>query len=151
MNDSFMQAQILLIYVTLGGILGMTGQAIRMIVGLKKENEVQNERARVEGRSSVSYYDSLSGKRLTISLLIGFVAGLLAFLFLCDDKFQIILSKANVLAIIASGYSGVDFIEGFMNKYLPDTSGQKPEPAAATANSDSREEVDLQLPSVPAR
>lgn len=151
MDNNLLQIQTLFMSILLGGILGMTGQAIRMIIGIKKENDVLNEKARASGATTVSYYDSLSGKRLTISLLIGFVAGVLAFLFL-GDGVQVTFTKPNVLAIIASGYSGVDFIEGLINRYLPDTTPRQPlsTPTAALPLAPALE-LGPNLPPVPAR
>jgi hypothetical protein len=152
-----MEIQSLLQAILLGGLLGMIGQAIRTIVGIKKENDSTNEKARASGQVTVSYYDSLSGKRLTISLLIGFTAGVLAYLFLDPEEgseFSGKLFKADVLAIIASGYAGVDFIEGFMNRYLPEKTIPNTPQQNVTPSSGGEESntVDsLKLPPVPPR
>lgn len=133
-----MEIQILLQAILLGGLLGMVGQAIRTIVGIKKENDATNERARASGQTSVNYYDSLSGKRITISLLIGFATGVLAYLSLTAEpghEFLANPTKSHVLGIIAAGYAGVDFIEGFMNKYLPERSAPNP-PAPKPSHAD---------------
>jgi hypothetical protein len=117
-----MEIQTLLIGILLGAILGITGQGIRVIVGIKKENDKAEEEAKAAGKKVVRLYESLNNKRLLISLLIGLVAGILSYLFLLPEgehEFTITPTKANVLAMIASGYAGTDFIEGFINRYLP--------------------------------
>ncbi len=152
-----MEIQNLLQAILLGGLLGMVGQSIRTIVGIKKENDSTNEKARASGQLTVSYYDSLSGKRLTISLLIGFTAGVLAYLFLDKgpgEVFATKLLKVDILAIIASGYAGVDFIEGFMNRYLPEKT-LPDNPTQNTSPSSENEQAielgSLKLPPVPPR
>ena len=55
----------------LGGLLGMLGQGIRIIVGLKKLNDA----ASAQG---VAFGSMFQGSRLGLSMLIGFIAGGLA-------------------------------------------------------------------------
>ncbi|WP_259070935.1 hypothetical protein HDF24_22970 [Mucilaginibacter sp. X4EP1] len=112
----------------LGGLLGLTGQSIRVIVGLKKtyDSSVQQ---------STQFKDAFDGKQLLISLLIGFVAGLLATLLQLsfDPKApQFTWTKDIAVEIIAVGYAGADFIEGFMKKYLPAQDSTAVPNAAAT-------------------
>src|ERR1017187_6278150 len=101
--------------ILLGGLLGVLGQGLRMIPGLKKWNDDQ--------QTNGSLATPFDVKRLTISLFIGFVAGSLASIFVFDDsaKFDLSANKKNILTLIAAGYAGVDFIEGFVQKYLPKT------------------------------
>ena len=57
--------------IILGGILGMVAKGIRVVIGLKKMNEV----AAQEGKK---FSELFQGNTLGISLLIGFIAGALA-------------------------------------------------------------------------
>jgi hypothetical protein len=55
-----------------------------------------------------------------VSLRIGFIAGVFALLALGPDKLQGGEAKTQLLlGLMAAGYAGTDFIEGFMSKYLP--------------------------------
>jgi hypothetical protein len=99
----------------LGGLLGAVGQGIRAIVGIKKMRE---ETIALEGTPQL-----LDSKRLLGTLIMGFVAGLLATLPFFDSKFtsHSDWSQQMILTLIAAGYSGVDFIEGFLKNYLFNT------------------------------
>jgi hypothetical protein len=92
----------------LGGLMGMVGQGVRAIAGLKK----MNDDAQSSGASSA---DLFVASRLIVSLLIGFIAGIIAALSLGLDKLMQI--DANnfqlLLGIAAAGYSGTDLIESF--------------------------------------
>lgn len=89
----------ILINLLLAGFLGTVGQSIRALAGLKKLVESGGE---------------FKATVLIVSLMIGFVSGVLAFLgvYGADPTFE--LTTVYMLSIIASGYAGTDFIEGFM-------------------------------------
>jgi len=104
-------------YLLLGGLLGIIGQCLRIIVGLKKvyqeaEKLKEADTNLTTKEANAEVFDS---RRIMISLLIGFVGGALAAIAI--DKKEII-DKNTALGIIAAGYSGTDFIEGFISKYL---------------------------------
>lgn len=109
MSESQLFMQILL-----GGLLGMLGQGIRIAVGLKKVNE----RAGSEGKA---FRDVFDGRLMLISLLLGFVAGALAIIMLseADAPPNGSVQRDLLLGIVAAGYMGTDFIEGFIKKYVP--------------------------------
>ena len=96
----------------LGGLLGMLGQGIRIIVGLKK----LNDEASVQGTSFGSKFE---GSRLGLSLLIGFIAGGLAVIGFAESPGITNPSKELIVTLLGAGYAGTDFIEGFIQKYLP--------------------------------
>jgi len=54
-------------------------------------------------------------KRLTFSLIVGGIAGLLAAILLIETP----VDKELLLGLVAAGYAGTDFIEGLMSKYTP--------------------------------
>lgn len=105
-------AHILLI-ILIGMLLGITGQGIRIIIGLKKRNETRKDGQPVE---------PFSWQRLMLSLLIalftGIVAGVLAALNTNIEDWNP-PDKALLFSLVAAGYSGTDFIEGFMRDHLP--------------------------------
>lgn len=91
----------------LGAMMGALGQAIRAIVGLKKVNDaVSNTTAKVS--------DVIEPSRMVTSLVIGAIAGSLASVSLIGDIHAI--TSAQIVALLGAGYSGADFIEGFMSR-----------------------------------
>lgn len=117
----------------LGGILGMIGQGIRVVAGLKKVND----RALAEGKSFGLLFDSST---LALSLLIGFIAGALAIIGMTGGTETVIpanaLTKDIIVTIIGAGYAGTDFIEGFVKKSLPIS---QTKPQAMTKNDEIEE------------
>lgn len=101
----------------LGGILGMLGQGLRVVAGLKKMND-QGAR---EGRTFSSMFQT---SEMVSSLMIGFIAGAVAIVVSIDvasvsDK----IDKTTIVTLITAGYAGTDFIEGFIKKHLPGGGG----------------------------
>jgi hypothetical protein len=117
-----MESSIIVEPLLLGGLLGLIGQSIRVIVGLKKAYDVTVQ-------EKTNFKDTFDSAQLLISLLIGFVAGTIGVLVQLDFKVPFSWSKEIAIGIIGIGYAGTDFIEGFIKKYLPGTDGK-----AATAN-----------------
>lgn len=115
--------------VALGFLLGAIGQGARAIVGLKKTSD----EARAKGES---FGERFRASELVVSLIIGGVAGSLASLPLIDAAEG--LTKQTVLALIAAGYAGADFIEGFMRdaSAKPAPNSQVSQPDAQSAPSD---------------
>lgn len=117
-----MDIQQILLHLLLGGLLGLVGQGVRVVVGLKKLNEEAKSRGS-------SFKEEFAASQLLVSLLIGFCAGILAMIAAIDmeqAKPETITTKI-IMSIIAAGYAGTDFIEGFMRDKLP-PSGNKPKP-----------------------
>lgn len=107
-----MTAQDLILQLLLGGILGIAGQGIRVMVGMKKlfdQSQQENK----------AFSELFSATFLLISIFIGFVAGLLATFAISDAGFKMEINKEAALSLIGSGYAGTDFIEGFVSKYFP--------------------------------
>ena len=98
--------------ILVGGLLGIIGQGIRMIIGLKKMKE---KLAQDKANNTKNPDNEFDLKRLLLSIFIGFIAGALGGLFAVNLSTP--LKDKTVLAtLIAIGYSGVDFIEGFLTK-----------------------------------
>lgn len=114
----------------LGGMLGMLGQGVRVIGGLKKVHDQASQQSKQFG-------DLFELSTLVISLLIGFIAGALAILALNtaqDAVASATLDRKTITALLAAGYAGTDFIEAFMKKYLPDQSAAGASGANATSS-----------------
>ncbi|HPU49566.1 MAG TPA: hypothetical protein PLS54_09945 [Syntrophomonadaceae bacterium] len=92
------------VFIFTGAFLGMVGQLIRVVIGLKKLKE----------RSpSENFGKDIDTKQLVISIFIGVVAGTIAALTLLGEE----IDKQTLFTIVAIGYAGTDFIEGFIKKY----------------------------------
>jgi len=103
-------------HLVLGGLIGATGQGLRVVIGIKKLND---EAKKEEKKTS----DLIVTSRLLISLLIGFCAGILTMLsittFTNEMWKDVTTTRNTILSLFAAGYAGTDAIEGLINKYLP--------------------------------
>lgn len=98
--------------ILLGGLLGVLGQGIRIVVGIKKLSGT-NAAKRLNGEET----DEFSPSRLLLSIFIGFIAGAIALLI--KGKSESDSGKTEMIVMImAAGYSGADFIEGVFNTYI---------------------------------
>lgn len=110
-----MQTQEVILQLLVGGLLGAVGQGIRIIVGMKKLSDDAKQ-------SNVKVSTLIDTSRMLVSLLIGFCAGILAVVSMSnfsEDFFKGPQLKEHLLAIIAAGYAGTDFIEGLIKKHTP--------------------------------
>lgn len=107
-----METNEIIMQLLLGGLLGMAGQTVRVVVGLKKLNDTASQ-------NQSSFKDSFETSKFFVSMLIGFVAGMLAMLCVSPLTRDFKFSKEVLLGIAAAGYSGTDFIEGVIKKWLP--------------------------------
>lgn len=89
----------LLILVCAG--LGVAGQAVRAFVGFYK----------IYHNDNLTVKQEWQWHRFFVSLLMGVVIGALLGLIYREP-----LSNTDVLGIIAAGYGGADFLEGFLKK-----------------------------------
>ena len=104
----------------LGGILGMLGQGIRVITGLKKLHNNSS-------REHLAFGDIFQFRTLLLSLIIGFIAGALTIIVMMPEGGAAAkVERQTILTLLAAGYAGTDFIEAFIKKYLPSESGHKP-------------------------
>ena len=89
---------------TIGIILGALGQGARTIVGFKKLNDYTD--------TSAAVFD---GVRLLMSFAIGGVAGALAAVTILSPTDPV--NRDQLIGIAAAGYTGADFIEGFISRF----------------------------------
>jgi hypothetical protein len=97
--------QQMLYLVVLCALLGMAGQAIRFVAGIRKSAQPNVKNI---GDVIISK-QMLVG--LFISLAIGAIAGILAAV---NNMGATQLDKSSIIAFIAAGYAGTDLIEGFV-------------------------------------
>ncbi|MGB5025063.1 MAG: hypothetical protein WBO44_06925 [Saprospiraceae bacterium] len=99
----------ILILIILGAILGMVGQGIRVIIGLKKVND----KALLVNKNPT---DLIETQQLVLSLFIAFSIGAIAGVLASVNSIDMTFSKSMIVAFIGAGYAGTDFIEGFIKK-----------------------------------
>ena len=108
-----------LILLLVSGIMGMVGQGARTVVGLKKLSD--------SAQTSPGQADTFSASRLAVSLMIGFVAGVVGGM--TPRVFNAPTISSDILFYLASvGYMGVDVIEGFTSTL---SSRRQPMPTTA--------------------
>jgi hypothetical protein len=93
----------------LAGVLGMIGQSVRAVVGLKKMNDDALS-------SAVSASDLFIASRLVTSEIIGFIVGVITAFSMDINKLVTINNTQLLLGIVAAGYAGTDVIEGFARR-----------------------------------
>lgn len=95
-------------YILLGAVLGIIGQGLRIIIGLKK----QNDAASSAGKKLTDVFDF---KQMMISLVISCIVGAAAGSLGMLQFYQAGITKELIISLIMIGYAGTDFIEGFIN------------------------------------
>lgn len=103
-----MTAAQMLTFLLLCALLGAVGQIARVVVGLKKLRDAASA-------SDTKFADQFEASRLVVSLIIGGAAGVLGGLALTTSTEPTIDTKF-ALGLMAAGYAGADFIEGFMSR-----------------------------------
>ncbi|HZR34998.1 MAG TPA: hypothetical protein VFA75_06450 [Nevskia sp.] len=124
-----MQTSEILAQIALGALVGTMGQGARVVVGLKKAYDD------AQARNQSFKDDVFDGQKLGISLFIGALAGGLGVtsfsFFGTTNAFDSGAARETVMKLLAIGYAGTDFIEGFIQKYLPSNqAGKQKSPAA---------------------
>ena len=128
-----MESSEIILNLLIGGILGLVGQMLRFLVGYKKLYDVAS-------KESVAPSEMFDTSRFVISLIIGFVAGVVGVVSISDFKATIFSAnpKETIMTLIGIGYAGTDFIEGFIKKPIPSNTtesvtddGKAPRPGAS--------------------
>jgi len=110
------------------GLMGLLGQGVRAAVGLKNSMGLP-QAATQQATFSAAYF--------SLSLMIGFIAGVLAGL---SIGFANLADMKVLLSIAAAGYAGADFIENTFSIVIPGGAAQQkgsvapPETTAAAAD-----------------
>jgi hypothetical protein len=124
------------------GLLGLVGQGVRAIVGLK--NAAALEQAGASGGQG------FNAAYLFVSLVIGFIAGILAGIIVGLD--QIDATKLTdiklLLGIAGSGYAGADFIENAFGTVIPGLGSQPSTPPIQPAKPDQQTQSQTPQPQV---
>jgi predicted chitinase len=99
--------------IILCGFMGALGQGVRAAVGLKSAATLAAQHPSQQTEFDAAYF--------TLSLMIGFTAGILAGFLIGLDKFAKIdpNDPKLLLAIVAAGYAGTDFIENAFTNLVP--------------------------------
>jgi putative chitinase len=123
------------------GLLGMVGQGVRAVAGIKK----MGDDAQLRGVSPSALF---SPGWFMVSLVIGFIAGIIAGLSLglskllkTPDDFQLLLG------IAAAGYTGTDIVEAFASRF---STGLMPRIVPSSADGVAAQQGDRRVPSYPA-
>lgn len=98
-----------LIIIVLGAILGMVGQGLRVVVGLKKVGDEAVSSGQMQK-------DLIKTQQIVLSLFIAFSIGAIAGVLAAVGSVEVSFTKSTIIAFIAAGYAGTDFIEGFITK-----------------------------------
>jgi putative chitinase len=118
--------------VALGIIFGGLGQGARTIVGIKKLNDYADDANPLSAL--------IDGMRLLTSFGIGGVAGAFAAVTLITD-FTKPIPLEQLFAIAAAGYTGSDFIEGFIGRISGSPGKVAPKSTAASTTDSSDDAV----------
>lgn len=108
-----MDSSVILTTLLLCGLMGLLGQGIRAAVGLKSAATLAAQNPSQQTEFDAAYFG--------VSLMIGFIAGLLAGIAIGLDNLTKI-DPANLkplFAIVAAGYAGTDFIENAFTYLIP--------------------------------
>jgi putative chitinase len=100
-----------LLALIVAGLLGMVGQGVRAVAGIKK----MGDDAQSKGVSPSALF---SPGWFLVSLAIGFIAGIIAGLSLGLSKLLKTPDDLQLLlGIAAAGYTGTDFVEAFSSRF----------------------------------
>lgn len=111
----------ILITLLLCGLMGLLGQGVRAAVGLKNSMGL--------GQSGATQQASFNAAYFGLSLMIGFIAGVLAGLAIgLSNLFNIDVGNLKILlGIAAAGYAGADFIENTFSIIIPNANENAPQ------------------------
>jgi predicted chitinase len=113
-----------LLVLLLCGLMGLIGQGVRAVVGLKSGGN----------QASPNEQSEFNAAYLAFSLMLGAIAGVLAGLVIGPQKFNA-NDIETLLGVAASGYAGADFIENTYSIFFTVPGGQQaPKASSATAS-----------------
>ena len=97
-------------FIGLGLLCGIGGQGLRILVALHKAWCTEGH--------TITYW---TARRIIVTLAVGAAAGVLATYFISWGE---AIEPGEVVAYIAAGYAGTDFIEGIMTRRLPKSTAE---------------------------
>jgi soluble lytic murein transglycosylase-like protein len=100
----------------IGGVMGLVGQGARAAIGLKKMNDIASDQ-------ELGWSDVFVASRLIISLIIGFLAGVITAITIGVDVIAAAVTGDTLAKIAAAGYAGTDAIEAFTAKLAGSSGG----------------------------
>ena len=135
MHGSTAPADILSI-ILLCGLMGMVGQGVRAAVGLKNAGALASTTPSQQSQFSAAYF--------VLSLMIGFIAGVVAGLASKMTSTPTDFSDpAVLLGLAGSGYIGADLIENSLSLFIP-AGGAAQQPAGSAGPTKSAPSVSAQ-------
>jgi hypothetical protein len=90
----------------IGGVMGLVGQGARAALGLKKMNDLAIDQ-------DLGWNDVFVASRLIVSLIIGFLAGVIAAVTLGVENISTAFTPDMLTKLAAAGYIGTDAVEAF--------------------------------------
>jgi hypothetical protein len=106
-------------FLMFGVMLGVIGQVARVAVGIKKEMD--------DPKTQTAKWSTwFNTPELVVSLLLGGAAGAICCVTLWGDT----IDKTFIIACVAAGYAGSDFIQGFVQRHAGASSPPSPTPPA---------------------
>ena len=113
------------------GLMGLVGQGVRAVIGLKN--------AAADNQAAPSETNVFSAAYLLVSLMIGFIAGVVAGLAMYDQIFAANAATDGatnlkvLLGLAGSGYIGADFVENAARTLIPGAGRAQPQAVAPPA------------------
>src|ERR1700722_17829533 len=108
------------------GLMGLVGQGVRAVIGLKN--------AAADNQAAPSETNVFNAAYLLVSLMIGFIAGVVAGLAMYDQIFAANAATDGatnlkvLLGLAGSGYIGADFVENAARTLIPGAGRAHTEP-----------------------
>ena len=120
------------------GLMGPMGQGVRAAIGLKSAAALADGKPGQQAEFNAAYFG--------VSLMIGFIAGIVAGLLIGLDKVALIDGSDTklLLGIAAAGYAGADFIENSFSKIMPGVADKSGGHAVAPPGEDGKTAASLQ-------
>ena len=115
-----MEMQELFFGLMVGAFLGAFGQGFRVSAGIKKQWDDADSKGNDGDSKRAAFKASFDSTRFWLSIFIGAIAGVVAFITM---KYGVnsttLTSGEGLFSMLAAGYAGADFVEGILKKHLP--------------------------------
>lgn len=114
--------QDVLCLVLIAALLGATGQAARALLDWIKINQQHAQQIEQAIRNNLPFLPPVGYplKRLLMTVSIAFILGAIAGIIALTNMKEVDLSRQEtLLAFVAAGYAGTDFIETVLKRWMP--------------------------------